>query len=66
MILLDKLKKNITMSNKEIKILKALVKAQDKMILNYRLGRPTISEKVLIAIEKAKKFYGVKSISEIT
>ena len=52
--------------SKEIRILKALAKAQDNMILSYRVGRPIISEKTFKAIEAAKKFYGVTSISDIT
>ena len=54
------------MKNKEIKILKALVKAQNEMIFSYRIGRLITSEKVFKAIENAKKFYNVKSISDIT
>jgi len=54
------------MKNKEIKILKALVKAQDEMIFSYRIGRSSISEKSFKAIENARKFYSVKSISDIT
>ena len=54
-------------SSKEVKILKALVKAQNETIVSYRTGRSKISEKCFSfkAVENAKKFYGVTSISDI-
>lgn len=50
---------------KEIKILKALVKAQDNMIYHYRIGLPQLPEWVFTNLTKAKKFYKVNNISEI-
>ncbi len=53
------------MEQSEIKILKALVKAQDKMILHYRIGKPRMPEWVFDAMNRAKKFYGVDNIGQI-
>ncbi len=50
---------------RQIKMLKRLVKAQDKMILHYRLGKPTMPEWVFNAFDKARGFYNVKNISDI-
>ncbi len=50
---------------KEIKILKALVKAQDKMLLCYRIGKPRMPEWVFNNLDKAKEFYKVRNISDI-
>jgi len=49
----------------EIKVLKKLVRAQRKMILNYRTGVPTMPEWVFKAIESAKLMYQVDDISKI-
>ena len=50
---------------REIKILKKLVKAQNKMILHYRIGKRTMPEWVFKAIATAKSFYGVDNIIDI-
>lgn len=52
-------------NKQEIKILKNLVKAQDKMLLHYRLGKPSLPEWVFAALDKAMDFYGVIDISKI-
>lgn len=50
---------------KEIKILKKLVKAQDRMIMGYRTGSNRIPEYVFNSMDKAKEFYNVQCVSEI-
>jgi len=50
---------------REIKVLKKLVKAQNKIILAYRLGRSELPEWVFSAIDDAKSFYEVNDISSI-
>jgi hypothetical protein len=50
---------------REIKVLKKLVKAQDKMILHYRLGKTTMPEWVFKAITDAKNMYEIDNISDI-
>ena len=52
-------------SDQEIKILKKAIKAQAKMILNYRTGNSKLPEWVFHDIDKAKKFYNVSSLSDI-
>ncbi len=52
-------------NQREIKILKKLVKAQDKMILHYRLGKASLPDWVFNALDDAKKMYGVNSIGDI-
>jgi len=44
--------------DKEIKLLKATVKALAKMILHYRIGKTTMPEWVFDNIDKAKVVYG--------
>ena len=50
---------------REIKMLKKLVKAQNKMILNYRLGKSMLPEWVFKAFDEAKSFYKVNRIDDI-
>ena len=56
---------NRTQEQKEIKILKALVHAQDRMIRGYKIGTPTLPEWVFEAFNTARLFYKVHNISEI-
>jgi len=49
----------------EIQTLKQLVRAQDKMILHYRIGKSSMPEWVFKAINDAKKLYEVSNISDI-
>lgn len=50
---------------KEIKILKALVRAQARMNQAYRAGDLTVPESVFNAFSAAMRFYGVSGVSEI-
>lgn len=42
----------------EINFLKNIVKAQNKMIQNYRAGKTSLPEWVFIILDKAHKQYG--------
>ena len=53
------------MNDKERGILMGLVRAQNKMIISQRLGRPQLPEWVWNKIDKAKRFYGVQNIDDI-
>ena len=55
----------MTKEQREIKILKAVVHAQDKMIQHYRVGMPCLPESVFYAFVAARSFYKVRNISEI-
>ncbi len=55
----------MTNEQKEIKILKALVRAQCKIIQNYRVGGVSVPESVFKAFGAAKDFYKVRVVSEI-
>lgn len=55
----------MTKQQKEIKILKALVHAQDKMIQNYRVGAPCLPESVFYAFAAARLFYKIHAMAEI-
>lgn len=55
----------MTKEQREIRILKALVHAQDKMIQQYRLGGRCLPESVFYAFVAAKDFYKVQVVSEI-
>ena len=44
--------------DEEIKLLKFTVKAYAKMVLHYRIGKPTLPEWVFDNIKKAKAKYG--------
>lgn len=50
---------------KEIKILKKLVKAQSRMITQQRTGQTCLPEWVFEAINKATKYYNVNNVSDI-
>jgi len=52
-------------TDKEIKILKGVVKAQAKMILAYKIGPNHLPESVFKALDRATKFYKVDSVSDI-
>lgn len=51
--------------DRELRCLKKLVKAQNKMILHYRIGKTTMPEWVFKAIEDAKNMYEVDTIADI-
>ena len=55
----------MTNEQKEIKILKALVRAQNRMIRAYKIGNPQCPEWVFDAFAAATRFYKVHNISEI-
>ena len=55
----------MTNEQKEIKILKALVRAQNRMIRAYKIGNPKCPEWVFDAFAAATRFYKVRNISEI-
>ncbi len=55
----------LTQEQKEIKILKALVHAQCKMIQNYRVGMHCIPESAFKGFADAKRFYKIQVVSEI-
>lgn len=49
----------------QIKVLKKLAVAQNKMLLHSRIGKPTMPEWVFEAIDAAKNMYKVDNISDI-
>ena len=55
----------MTKEQREIKILKALVRAQNRMIRAYKIGNPKCPEWVFDAFATARLFYKVHNISEI-
>ncbi len=55
----------LTDEQKEIKILKALVRAQCKQIRRYQTPMPSSPEWVFDTFAEARLFYGVRNISEI-
>ena len=55
----------MTKEQREIRILKAVVHAQDKMLQQYRLGERCLPEAIFYAFVAAKDLYKVRNISEI-
>ena len=56
----------MTANEKEIKMLKKLVKAQNTMIMHYKLGKTyMLPEWVFKTFDDAKDFYKINSIQEI-
>jgi len=49
----------------EIKLLKFIIKAQNKIILCYRMGDNAIPEWVWSALEKGRAFYNVTTTADI-
>ena len=62
---MEKENKQLKEMKKTIYVLKKLVKAQDNMILAYRVGRPKLPEWVFDSIDRAKKHFNVHNISDI-
>jgi hypothetical protein len=44
--------------DKEIALLKKIIKAQATMIIAYRVGKPSLPNWVFDTLEKAKQIYG--------
>lgn len=55
----------MTDEQRELKCLKKLVKAQERMITGYRTGKANMPEWVFKAISDAKNMFQVSKISEI-